>query len=116
MSRLPLTPAVCGYAGVVQTLTALTGSTGVSWSNTGREILVVSVGSTATTITENIGAQVLGQGVTAFSETPGTTATTTYGPFPAVFDQPASGTNQIYLDFSSVVNVSVQLLQIPGVN
>jgi hypothetical protein len=116
MSRLALTPTPTNYAGVAQNLTALTGYTGVSWNSTFRELLVVSVGSTATTITGNIGVTVLGEGVTAFSWTPATTAITYYGLFPSQFNQPSSGTNAVYIDFSSVTNVSVQLLQVVGVS
>lgn len=116
MSRLALTPTATAYAGVAQSLTALTGFTGVSWNSTGREILVVSVGSTATTITGNVGSTVLGQAVTAFSWTPATTQTTYYGLFPSAFNEPSSGTNAIYLDFSAVTNVSVMLLQVQGVS
>lgn len=116
MARLALTPQIAGYNGVVPSYQAMTGFTGVQWSNTGREVLFVSLGATATTETENIGVSVLGQAVTALSQTPGTSTITLYGPFPSVFNQPSSGTNQIYIDFSSVASLTVALIQIPGVS
>ena len=116
MSRLPLTATPTNFAGVTQSLTALTGYTGVSWNSTGRELLVVVVGSTATTITGNIGTTVGGQAVSSYSWTPTVSQTTTYGLFPSYFNEPSSGTNAIWIDFSSVTNVSVQLLQIQGVS
>lgn len=116
MSRLALTPTPTNYAGVTESLTALTGFTGVSWNSTGREILVVVVGSTATTITGNVGSSILGQTVTAFTWTPTVSQTTFYGLFPSAFNEPSSGTNAIWLDFSSVISVSVQLLQVQGVS
>lgn len=118
MARTPLTPTVMGTAGVNLTtlLAALGAATGVSWSNTGREVLYVSVGTTPTTVTENIGATILGQGVTA--PTVALSASTVYllGPYPSAYDQPSSGTNAVYLDFSSSTNVSVALVQLPGVS
>jgi hypothetical protein len=116
MSRLALTPTPTNYAGVAQAFTALTGYTGVSWNSSGREILVVSIGATATTLTGNIGSSVLGQAVTPFTWSPASSAVTYYGLFPSTFNEPSSGTNAIWIDFSQVVNVSVQLLQIQGVS
>ncbi|SRR5579883_1450534 len=116
MARLALTPQVASYNGVVLNYQAMTGYTGVSWSNTGREILLVNLGATATTETENIGVSVLGQAVTALTVTPGTSAITPYGPFPSAFNQPSSGTNQVWIDFSSVTSLTVALLQMPGVS
>src|SRR5579883_2394552 len=82
MARLALTPQVASYNGVVLNYQAMTGYTGVSWSNTGREILLVNLGATATTETENIGVSVLGQAVTALTVTPGTSAITPIRPVP----------------------------------
>lgn len=118
MARTALTPTVLGTAGVNLTsaLAALGSATGVSWSNTGREALYVSVGTTPTVVTENIGATVLGQAVTA--PTVSLSASTVYllGPFPSAYDQPSTGSNQVYLDFSSSTNVSVALVQMQGVS
>ncbi|MGH3438868.1 MAG: hypothetical protein ACRDRN_20655 [Sciscionella sp.] len=116
MARLALTPQIAGYNGVTLNYQAMTGFTGVQWSNSGREILLVNLGATATTGTENIGVSILGQAVTPLSETPSISMITPYGPFPSVFNQPSSGTNQIWIDFSSVVTLTVALLQIPGVS
>src|SRR5579864_6249147 len=107
MARLALTPQVAGYNGVVLSYQAMTGFTGVSWSNTGREILFVNLGATATTETENIGVSILGQAVTPLSQTPTVSTITPYGPYPSVFNQPSSGTNQIWIDFSSVAALTV---------
>lgn len=116
MARLALTPQVASYNGVVLNYQVMTGFTGVQWSNTGREILLVNLGATATTETENIGVSILGQAVTALTVTPGTNVITPYGPFPSAFNQPSSGTNQVFIDFSSVATLTVALLQIPGVS
>lgn len=118
MARTALTPTVLGTGATNLTtaLAALGSATGVQWSNTGKEVLYVSVGATPTTVTENIGVTVLGQGVTA--PTVALSANTVYaiGPFPSAFNQPSSGTNQIFLDFSSSTAVSVALVQLPGVS
>lgn len=116
MSRLALTPQIAGYNGVTLTYESMTGFTGVEWSNSGREILLVDLGSTSSTMTENIGVSILGQDVTPLTETPTVSTITPYGPFPSVFNQPGSGTNQIWIDFSSVTGLTVALLQIPGVS
>lgn len=116
MARLALTPQVASYNGVVLSYQTMTGFTGVQWSNTGREILLVNLGSTATTETQNIGVSVLGQAVAVLSQTPTVSTITPYGPFPSVFNQPSSGTNQVYIDFSSVTGLTVALLQMPGVS
>ena len=118
MARLNLQPSIqpLGVGGVVPALQALTGFTGVLWSNTGREILYISVGATATVITENIGTLVLGQAVTA--PTVSLSASTIYvvGPFASAYDEPSSGINAVWVDFSSVATAQVALLQIPGVS
>ena len=118
MARTALTPVVLGTAGnsLTAALAALGSATGVQWSNTGREVLYISVGGTPTVVTEQIGTTVLGQAVTAPTVNLAASTIYTLGPFPAQFNQPSSGTNQIFLDFSSSTAVSVALLQIPGVN
>jgi len=117
MARTALTPTVLSTAGfnITTALAALGSATGVQWSNTGREVLIVQVGGTPTVVTENIGTTVLGQAVTA--PTVNLAATTYYvlGPYPSQFNQPSSGTNQVFLDFSSSTAVSVALVQMQGV-
>lgn len=118
MARTALTPTVCSTGGVNLTtlLAALGSASGVQWSNTGRELLYVSVGTTPTVVTENIGATVLGQAVTA--PTVNLAASTVYllGPYPSAYNQPSTGSNQVYLDFSVSTNVSVALVQMQGVS
>lgn len=118
MARTALTPTVCSTGGINLTtsLAALGSATGVQWSNTGRELLLVQVGGTPTVVTENIGATVLGQPVTA--PTVNLAATTYYvlGPYPSAYNQPSTGNNQVYLDFSSSTAVSVALVQMQGVS
>jgi hypothetical protein len=118
MARTALTPVVLGTGGnnLTTALAALGAATGVQWSNTGREVLYVSVGTTPTVVTEQIGTTVLGQAVTAPTVNLAASTVYTLGPFPAQFNQPSSGTNQLFLDFSVSTNVSVALVQIPGVN
>ncbi len=96
-------------------LTSLTSYTGVSFVNTGREFLVVSMGSTASTITENIGATVLGQAVAAPTTAPTVSVISVLGPWPSQFDQ-GDGTYSVLLDFSAVTGISVALLQMVGVS
>ncbi|HEY1820402.1 MAG TPA: hypothetical protein VGG83_10765 [Trebonia sp.] len=117
-NRLNLQPSIqpLSVAGVTPALQAMTGFTGVSWSNTGREILYVSVGASATVLTLNIGSLVLGQAVTA--PTVSLSASTIYciGPFPSPYDEPSTGINAVWVDFSVVTTAQVALLQIPGVS
>lgn len=118
MARLQLTPTVLGPGGINETtgLVALGANTGVQWSNTGRELLIVQVGTSATVVTNNIGITVLGQSVTA--PTVNLSASTTYilAAYPSAYDQPSTGTNQVFVDFSVQTNVSVMLAQMPGVS
>jgi hypothetical protein len=99
------------------TYSALTGFTGFQWSNTGREIVAVINGATASTYTINVGATVLGQAVAAFTGNLPTsnTAPQFFGPFPSQFNQP-DGLNSIFFDVGTVTTVTVAILQLPGVS
>lgn len=98
------------------TYTALTGYTGFQWSNTGREIIAIINGATASTYTENIGATVLGQAVTAFTGNLATSNTDPqfFGPYSTQFNQ-NDGLNSFYFDVGTVTTVTVAILQFPGV-
>jgi hypothetical protein len=105
------------HALLVPTFTALTGSTGISWSNTGAEVVWIINGATASNYTINIGATVLGQAVAAFGPTAcpvSNTAAQALGPFSAQYNQ-ADGKNSVYIDFSSVATVTVAIVRMPGV-
>lgn len=118
MARLALTPTVLTKATPLNATSgqvALTGFTGVSYVNTGREFLVFVVGSTASTLTENIGLTIQGQTVAAPTPALTTSATNIVGPFPSQFNQ-TDGSNNIFIDLSSVVGVTVMLCQMPGVS
>ena len=96
------------------TYAAVTG-TGVVFTNTGREVLEIINGATASNYTINIGTTVLGQAVTPFGPTALPTNNTTsqrLGPFPTLYNQP-DGTIQI--DLSSVATVTAALVRMPGV-
>src|SRR5438045_179568 len=78
------------------TFNACTG-TGVVFTNTGREMLWIVNGATASNYTINIGTTVLGQAVTPFGPTALPTSNTvpqSLGPFPVQYNQP-DGTLQI---------------------
>lgn len=121
MTLLNLTAVQLGQGGgspsnLTSALTALGSNTGVLFPNTGREILVVSVGSTPTTPTSDIGTTVQGQSVPGVSggALP-TSAISILGPWPSQYDR-QDGTLDVEIDFSAQTNVSVALLHIPGVN
>lgn len=118
MARLALTPTPMVPDNTAQNLTTLVSSiganTGVSFSNSGREILVFTIGATATTATVNIGSSVLGQAVTNFSVVLPTNATSILGPFHSAVNQ--SGGSTVFVDTSQQTSVSVGLTQFTGVS
>lgn len=69
-------------------------NTGVSFSNTGHEVLYIQLGSSASTDIVAIGATVEGQAVTAINESPTVSAISMVGPFPSDENQPG-GTIQV---------------------
>jgi hypothetical protein len=96
-------------------LQALSTNTGVLFVNNGRVILVVSVGSTATTATSQIGVTIQGQAVAGVSSGALTTNAISFlGPWPVQFDR-TDGSFDVEVDFSSSTNVSVALINVPGV-
>lgn len=98
------------------TFTALTGFTGVQWSSTGRDVLAIVNGATASNYTLSY-APVYGTAVV----TPITAACPVsnvvpqfLGPFPSAFTQ-NDNLSSIFVDFSSVVTVTVAVITLPGV-
>lgn len=121
MARLSLTPTQLPKTGASAplNLTALIAAgtlganTGVTFSNSGREFLVIAVASGGSTCTVNIGATIEGQAVTAITPTLTASVTEIIGPFPADEDQPGGVT--VNVDFGTPANVTVALLQTVGV-
>lgn len=102
--------------GLRGTYQAMTGFTGFQWSNTGREVVAIVNGATASNYTINIGTTIEGQAVTAITGALPTSNTDPifFGPFPRDFQQ-NDGLNSIYIDLSSVATVTVAIFQMPGV-
>lgn len=95
--------------------TAMTGFTGFQWQNTGREVVWIINGATASNYTINIGTTILGQAVTPFGPTALPTNNTqgqALGPFSVAYNQPDGN---VYIDLSSVATVTVAVIQMPGV-
>lgn len=117
MARQQLTAQPFTKAGALlnPTYGSLSGVTGVSFPWTGREVLAVINGSTASTASVNFGVTPGGQSVTPYSVVlPTSNATPQFlGPFPSNLQQ-ADG--NVYIDLSSITGVTVALLQLPGVS
>lgn len=114
MARQTLTPQPFTKTALLNpTYQSLTGFTGVQWQNTGREVLAVINGATASTATLNIGSTIEGQAVTPFTVVLPTNNTVPQflAPLDHYFTQPDGN---IYVDLSSVATVTVALLQLPG--
>lgn len=96
--------------------TALTGFTGLQFPNTGREVVEIINGGTASNYTINIGGTLGGHTVAADTGALPTsnTAPVRLGPFPSYYNQP--GTNIVQIDFSSVATVTAAVTQTPGVS
>jgi len=94
---------------------SLSGVTGISFPWTGKEVVAVINGSTASTATVNLGVTVEGQAVTPFSVVLPTSNTTPQflGPFSSHFVQ---SDGNVYIDLSSITGVTVAVLQLPGVS
>ncbi|MEU8920296.1 hypothetical protein AB0D10_05070 [Kitasatospora sp. NPDC048545] len=121
MARLALTATSQPKTGAASplNLTALLtagtlgANTGVSFVNTGREVLHISMGAGASTVIVNIGTTIEGQSVTAITASLTSSATNIVGPFPSDENQP---NGQIYVDFGTPASVNgVALLQNAGV-
>lgn len=108
-----------GAGGVLfnPTFTALTGFTGMQFPNTGKEVVEIINGGTASNYTVNVGTQVGGHTVAGDGPTAcpvSNTAPQRLGPFPTYYNQP--GTGLVQIDFSSVATVTVAVTQRPGVS
>lgn len=116
MARQTLTPVPFTKSVLLNpTYGVLTGFTGVTWSNTGREVLAIINGATASNYTVNIPNTFGGHAVTGDGPTALPTNNTTpqfLGPWDRYYNQ-ADGT--IWIDLSSVATVTAVLLQLPGV-
>lgn len=102
--------------GLRGTYQAMTGFTGFQWSNTGREVVAIINGATASNYTISIGTTIEGQAVAAIGPTALPTSNTDpifFGPFNRDFQQ-NDGLNSIFIDLSSVVSVTVAIFQMPG--
>lgn len=113
LTATPLTKAVA--LNITDLLGSMGANTGVSFVNTGREFLLVSMGSTSATVTENIGTTIQGQAVAPVTSTPTTTKMHILGPWPSQFNQP-DGTYSVLVDFSATTGITVALLQMVGVS
>jgi hypothetical protein len=88
--------------------------TGVTFSNSGREVLVFVNGSTASNATVVFGMTVLGQAIANLGPLAvPVSATSVLGPFHTVLDAP--GTTTVTVTLSSVTGLSVVLAQFTGV-
>lgn len=116
MARLAITPQQFTKTGALltPTYTVLTGFTGIQWSSTGREVLAIVNGATASNYTVNYVPVFGGAVVTPITGAcpVSNTAPEFLGPFGNYFTQ-VDG--DVYVDFSSVVTVTVAVLQMPGV-
>lgn len=121
MARLTLTPTQLPKTGASAPLNitsliaagTLGSNTGVSFANSGREFLALTMGSSASTAIVNIGTTVEGQAVTSITFNPTVSVTSIIGPFPADENQPGA---LIFVDFGTPANVTgVALLQFVGV-
>lgn len=119
MALLSLNPTQLGKAAalnVTALLTSLGTNTGVLFPNTGREFLVVSMGTTASTPDTPIWLTIQGAAVgSVVAGALGTSAISVLGPWSSQFDK-TDGTFDVEVDFSSAVGISVALLQLPQVS
>jgi len=117
MARQPLTAQPFTKQGALlnPTYSTLTGATGISFQNTGHEVVAFINGSTASTATVNFAQAPLGQVVTPFSVTLPVSNTTPQflGPFP---QQLTDANGNVNIDLSSVTGLTAAVLQLPGVN
>lgn len=120
MTLLSLTPTAQPRTGAAApvNLTALLaagtlgGNTGVSFVNTGREVLFVNTAVGGSTCSVAIGTTIEGQAVSPITPTLTASAIGVIGPFPADENQPG-GT--ITVTFGTPANVTCALLQNSGV-
>lgn len=115
MALTLLTPTPLGKAqalvNVSSLLASLGANTGVYFPNTGKEILVISMGTTAANISTPINFTVQGAAVGSVSAGAlGTSAISMLGPWSSQFDR-TDGTFDVEVDFSSSAGISVALVQ-----
>jgi hypothetical protein len=119
VTLLTLTPTAQPRSGAAVNLTTLLAAgtlganTGVSFSNTGREVLYVQQASSASTIIVAVGTLIEGEAVTSITIAGVASDIQFVGPFDTVEDQP--GGNLIQVTFGTPANVSgVALIQNAG--
>ena len=111
LSLVPTQLAKSSALNVTNLLTSLGTNTGVLFPNTGKEFLVVSMGTTASTPDTPIFITIQGAAVgSVTSGALGTSALSTIGPWSSQFDR-TDGTYDVEVDFSSSAGISVALLQ-----
>lgn len=121
MARLALTPTALTKLTPLQITDliaagTLGSNTGVSFSNSGREFLVVTVATGGSTCTINIGTTIEGSAVASLTPTVTALKTSILGPFPADINQTGGNAGQVFIDFGTPANVTVALLQFAGVS
>lgn len=118
MTVQTLTPTQFVVDGAGLDITALLAAptqTTLQFNNTGREVLFVSAATTGLTVTVDIGVTILGQTVANFSAVTLTNGHLSgFGPFHSQVNQ--SGTTTVQVVLSSITNITVALLQMPGVS
>jgi hypothetical protein len=87
-------------------------NTGISFSNTGREVLFVNVATGGSTCSIAIGTTIEGQAVAPLAPTLSASAVEVLGPFPTDENQPGGLIN---ITFGTPANVTVALCQFVGV-
>lgn len=98
------------------TYTAVGSNTGIQWSSTGREVLAIINGATASNYTINYAPVFGGAVVTPITGAcpTGNTTPQFLGPFNSYFTQ-NDAAGDIFIDFSVGTTVTVAVLQMPGV-
>jgi hypothetical protein len=87
-------------------------NTGVSFANSGKEVLYIQLGASASTDIVAVGATVEGQPVTAINESPTVSAISIVGPYDSDEDEPGG---LIQVTFGTPANVTgVALVQNAG--
>lgn len=120
MARLALTATRLTGAPTPQQITdliaagTLGSNTGVSFSNSGAELLLVTVGAGGSTCSVNIGTTVEGSQPPALTPTLTASKTHVFPPFPRDFNQTGASAGQVFVDFGTPANVTVALLQFIG--
>lgn len=114
MARQQLTPQPLTKTALLNPTFAAASGTGCQFQNTGREVLEIINGSTASTATINVAITVEGQTVTPFTVTLPVSNTTPQrlGPFSSHFTQ---SDGNVHIDLSSITGLTLAVTQLPGV-